>query len=172
MRHILKSPCVAADKANAVVVGSKLTGRRSASGFTMVELMVVVAIIGILAAVAIPSYKSSVKKSNRSAAKTALLDMAAREEKYYSLNNAYSGSATSNQDLFGTTSVTFPINAPLTGPTLYTIATPTITAATATAPATFSITATPTGTQTGDQCGNFTVNSAGQQSVSGSGTCW
>jgi type IV pilus assembly protein PilE len=159
------------------------SSRKSEVGFTLVELMVVVVIIGIIAGVAIPAYRGSIMKANRSAAKSALLDLAAREEKYYTLNNTYAfNSADTNlttlaQQLYGSgTTSTFSssvvLNVPATGPTLYTIAAPTVVAATAATPTTFTITATPYGTQVGDQCGSFTINSAGQQTASGTGSCW
>jgi len=140
-----------------------------ASGFTLIELLIVLAILSILAAIAIPAYNKSIMKSNRSAAKTALLDLAAREEKYYTLNNAYSYSS-SLSDLFPGSTLSFPINAPQSGSALYTIGAPTA------APSgnTFMITATPvTGSrQQGDQCGSFTIYGTGQQTASGTGTCW
>jgi type IV pilus assembly protein PilE len=62
------------------------------AGFTLVELVIVMVIIAILASIAIPSYQAQVRQSRRTDAKTALLDLAAREEKYFSLNNAYTNS--------------------------------------------------------------------------------
>ena len=58
-------------------------------GFTLIELMIVVAIIGILAAIAYPSYMDSVRKSNRSDGKAALSDIAQRLERCYTTFSAY-----------------------------------------------------------------------------------
>jgi type IV pilus assembly protein PilE len=64
-----------------------------ASGFSLIELMVVVAVAAILVAIAVPTYQSQVRHSRRTDAKTALLDMAVRQEKYLTLNNSYSSTA-------------------------------------------------------------------------------
>lgn len=62
---------------------------RSYRGFTLTELMIVVAIIAILAAIAIPSYNEHVTKTRRSDGQAGLLDLANRLERYYSQNNTY-----------------------------------------------------------------------------------
>lgn len=58
---------------------------KNAVGFTLIELMVAVAIVGIIAAIALPSYQSSVRKSNRAEAKTELTDVAQRLQRCYTL---------------------------------------------------------------------------------------
>lgn len=61
------------------------------NGFTLLELMITVAIIGILAAIAFPSYNSYVWKSREAEAKTLLMRNAQMVERYYTSNNSYSG---------------------------------------------------------------------------------
>ena len=73
-----------------------VTARRS-RGFTLIELMIVVAIVTVLAMIAIPSYNSQIRKSRRSEAKTALFDLAGPGERYMSTTGAY----TSDGKLFG-----------------------------------------------------------------------
>lgn len=63
-------------------------------GFTLVELMVVVAIVGILAAIAYPSYTSYTIKSNRTAAKSAMMDIANRQQQYLLVKRQYASTPT------------------------------------------------------------------------------
>jgi type IV pilus assembly protein PilE len=67
------------------------------AGFSLIELMVVVVIIAILASIAVPAYTGSVRKSRRTEAKTALLDLAAREERYFATQNIYTTSTAALQ---------------------------------------------------------------------------
>ena len=141
----------------------------------MVEVMVVVVIIGLLAAVAIPAYRKSVQKSNRSVAKAGLLDLASREEKYYSINYNY---VNTMGGLFGTTSTTaVSVNVPSLGTPLYTITVTSLTAQSSAAgvvtPAGYTLTATAVNGQASDSCGNFTLTNTGAQAVTGTNSgCW
>ena len=59
------------------------------TGFTLIELMITIVIIGVIAAIALPSYQSSVRKSKRTEAKTELLQVMARQEQYFSETRKY-----------------------------------------------------------------------------------
>ncbi len=62
---------------------------RSGKGFTLIEIMMVVAILGILAAVAIPTYQDSIRKAKRAEARSVLQRMMQVQERYFSVKNSY-----------------------------------------------------------------------------------
>lgn len=68
---------------------SSLRILRAPSGFTLIELMITVAIIGILASIALPAYTDSVKKGKRAEARGALVNLLQQEERYLSQMNTY-----------------------------------------------------------------------------------
>ena len=70
-------------------------------GFTLMELMIVVAIVGIVASIAIPSYQESVRKSRRAAARAQLLEVAQYMQRFYSQNDSFAATP-------GGTAVTIP----------------------------------------------------------------
>lgn len=67
------------------------SSRRAPRGFTLIELMLVVALIGILSAIAYPSYADYLRKSRRTDGRRALLEAAGAMEKYFSANLTYEG---------------------------------------------------------------------------------
>jgi type IV pilus assembly protein PilE len=66
-----------------------MTKRRRHLGFTLVELMITVAIVAILASIAYPSYRSAVLKGRRAQARTAILELLQQQERYMTQNNRY-----------------------------------------------------------------------------------
>jgi type IV pilus assembly protein PilE len=144
---------------------------RPAGGFTLVELMVVIVIAGALLAIAIPSYIDKVRKSRRVEAKTALLDIAGREERFFNTNNTYSSTPA---DLgYGAVSASFPMSV---GSGYYNVNvtfTATVVGPPLVAP-TYLITATAINDQVKDSnCTTFTLNNYGVQTSAPSTTgCW
>jgi len=139
------------------------------TGFTLIELMIVIVIIGILVAVAIPAYTNSVQKAYRTDAKTALLDLATREEKFYSVNNQYTSTLSNLYPGLATPALAVASG----GTSYYTISAPTVNGPPTASIASFTASAAPTGSQVNDPCGTFTITSTGLTTVSGTATnCW
>jgi type IV pilus assembly protein PilE len=158
---------------------STQSSKRASSGFTLIELMVTVAIVTILATIAVTSYTSQVQKSRRTEAKSALLDLAGREERLFSTTNSYSNL---EAYLGYATSGTTPISGMAFGNNYYTLTAVVPDPAQAPPPPagipSYILKATPVAgtSQAGDAtCGSFSVNQLGVQTVSGTGTaasCW
>lgn len=125
-------------------------------GFTLIELMIAVAIVAILVAVALPSYQEHVRKSRRAEAQSFLMAVAARQQQFLVDTRAYSGS-------LADIGVPLPDNVAAA----YDI-TPT---ATAGPPPAFSITATPKSGQASERCGTLSIDQAGTKTAAVSG-CW
>ena len=127
-------------------------GCASQRGFTLMEMMIAVAIIGILAAVAIPSYQKYVQKTHRTDAQAALVEMAQTMERSYARTYTYKALAVGGADS-GTPSAAILRDIKVEHYAL------TISAATAN---TYTLTATPkAGVQSSDRCGTMTINNAG-----------
>ena len=133
---------------------------KGSRGFTLIELMVVVVIIAVLAAVAIPMYGKYAFRARRADGQELLQHIAIAQERFYATNNHYGSlgdigfgdPAISEKGYYSVTSA-FPGNNNLK----------------------FLATAAPLGAQQNDDCGSLTVNNAGARAASGTtsnGTCW
>lgn len=146
-----------------------MKNKRQNSGFTIVEVLITVAIIAIIAAVALPSYQQYLIKTRRVDAANALLKIHAEQEKYYFENNTYMSDA-----VFRTqnTARSWLPDYPTTSSSYYTIA---IAANGGTLQDGFVATATPTGIQANDtDCTSISLNSNGQRTATGADVddCW
>ena len=134
------------------------------NGFTLIEVMIVVAIVGILVAIALPSYVEHVRRSKRSDAKAVLLENAQILERQMSIVNKY------NSDTVNPPITVSPAGA--TGTDVnYNVTIVYGAGANATS---FTLSAAPVNAMALDGCGTYTLNNAGLRTVS-SGTvadCW
>ena len=135
-------------------------------GFTLIELMIGVAIIGILAGIAYPSYQDSVMKSRRRDAQGALTGLANAMERHFTETNTYVGAA----DGSGVPTI-YATQSPVDGGTAYYNLT--IDPVTASS---FTLNATPTGPQSNDKCDTLTLTNTGARGFTGTGVtstdCW
>jgi type IV pilus assembly protein PilE len=133
--------------------GQLRTHRSAIAGFTLIEMMIVVALIAILSAIVLPSYQDSVRKARRTDARSALTTIAQLMERWNTEKNMYFGATLGNAatDLYPATSES----------KYYTLSLSTSDAPPK--PQTFKITATPVGGQAADPCGAYTLDQAGKR---------
>lgn len=129
---------------------------RHAAGFTLIELMIVVAVVAILAAIAYPNYQDQVRSARRGQAKADLVEYAQMAERFHTVNETYVG--------FVLPTAVSPREG---GTARYALALSTQTATT------FVVAATAQGDQANDMCGNLSLSQAGVKTSGGAlAECW
>ena len=134
------------------------TGRLSAAGFTLVELMVTIAVVAVIAAVAYPSYQDQLRKGRRAAAQAFLVEAASRQQQYLLDARTYAVGA----DAMGTLSLTVP---PEVAP-FYAV---TVEPAAPTSPPSYRLLATPVAGSAQAPDGELTLDHEGARSRAGQG---
>lgn len=134
----------------------KSTSAHAQTGFTLIELMTTVAIIAILAAIALPSYKNYIVKSHRTEAQAAMLSLAQYLESKYNASFSYPAES----------SIPVSLKNPSNVSAYYTISVSIVNAS-----QNYTITATPTSAQNDGLCGTLTLKEDGSKSPATSG-CW
>ncbi|MEI2743122.1 MAG: type IV pilin protein [Candidatus Competibacter sp.] len=142
------------------------------AGFTLIEMVIVMAIIGILAAIAYPSYQDSVRKARRADVKAVLIEGSQWMERFYTDNLRYdqnrAGTAVTATGQFPGSGLTVSPKESGANP-YYNISLQAVNQGT------YTLQAIPANAQTGDPCGTFTLTNAGVRNVTGSkpvAECW
>lgn len=130
---------------------------RSQGGYTLLEVLITVTIIGILAATASVGYSRYVERAHRSEAKSVMMDLSQRLERFYTDEGTYNG---------------FPVPAGMARIPADTDVTQTYAIQVVTDDQTFTLRANPRNRQTRDSCGRLTVDNVGRRTSQGGGDCW
>jgi len=147
--------------------------KKNNSGFTLIEIMIGIAIVGILAAIAVPSYLKIVARSNRAAAQAQLLQAAQYMQRFYAANDSYLSDRTGNKTVDQVMPASLQ-SAPQGGTVLlYQLDWVNY----APSQSTFTLAMVPVAGQSmaNDPCGSFTITQTGLKGVTGSWTvaqCW
>ena len=139
---------------------------RRRRGFTLIEVMIVVVLIALLGAIALPSYQATVRKGRRAEARAALVTTAQLMERYATEHAAGGYSTATISSVAGPTVVT----KPTTDNGFYQLSLTNLAATT------FTLRAAPQGAQASDDCATFTLDERGVRGVSGTtrtaADCW
>ena len=119
-------------------------------GFTLIEVMIALVVVGLLSALAYPSFQSQVAKGRRTDAKQSLLELSQKMERFYTERGTYIGATLGATGLYPVVSSGGYYSLAITAQTLDG----------------FTVKATPRGVQTGDVCASFLYNQLGEQMVS------
>ena len=130
----------------------RFASRGASDGFTLMELLIALALLAVLLAIALPAYREQIARAHRSELQTALLEDAGYMQRYYAANNAFS--ATPPPRLTWTAS-------PPTGSPAYEI----VVTVPPGDPTVFTLTATRAGAMAGDRCGDFTYDNLGRRGL-------
>lgn len=131
--------------------------QRRQGGFTLIELMITVAIVAVLAAVAYPAYTDQIAKGRRAEARTTLMDGAQWMERFYSENYRYDKN-TANVAVGVVFAAQYP-GVPASGSKTYTLGFENLAAGT------YRLVATRTGAMSADRCGDFVITHTGAKGV-------
>lgn len=144
-------------------LSSSCPSRRRVHGLTLIELVIVVAVIGVLFAVATPTWREHVASSRRSEAKAALMEIGQTMERLYSERSSYASARIGSRSA-ATDVLVYGQSTTRSG--YYTLSFSLQT------DQTYRLVATPAGAQAGDNCGSYTWDQAGTRGVSGGNPGW
>jgi type IV pilus assembly protein PilE len=123
-------------------------------GFSLIELLIAIVVVGVLAAIALPAYTSQLRRSARAGAQSVMTTAAGNQQQYLLNRRAYASSFVA---------LNVPVPADLNGKYTFTVAAPGV------LPPTFTLTATAIGAQARDACPTLVIDSAGNRTPA---TCW